>query len=99
MEEIKLLINVRIEEVVVLSRMTKDNYVRDKLDFQGYKPLKYILTYATVLEGKIVLVEAIIFPMVLTAELKLITERIVKNMLDIRPLMKRLEGFVADARG
>jgi hypothetical protein len=52
-----------------------------------------------VLDGKITLVDGIIFPKALTAELKVITERIIKNMLDIRPLMNRLEGFVADASG
>jgi hypothetical protein len=85
--------------VVVLARMTKDNYVRDKLAFEGYKPSKYVPTYATVLDGKITLVEGIIFPKVLTAELKVITQRIINNMLAIRPLLNELEGYVDDATG
>jgi hypothetical protein len=97
--EPKLVISARIEEVPVLARFTRDSYIRDKADFEGYKPLKYIPTYATGLLGKITAVEAIIFPKVLTAELEVISKRIIDNMLLIRPLLNRLEGYVADAAG
>jgi hypothetical protein len=97
--EPKLIIKVRMEEVPVLARFTRDSYLRDKLDFEGYKPTKYIPTYPSDLLTKITAVEAIIFPKVLTAELEVITLRIITNMLAIRPLMNELEGYVADATG
>jgi hypothetical protein len=97
--ELKLLIEARIEEVPVLARFTHDSYVRDKVDFETYKPAKYIPNYSTGLMTKITTVEGIIFPKVLTAELEVITKRIITNMLAIRPLMNRLEGYVDDATG
>src|SRR5882724_7063527 len=94
---LKLVISARIEEIPTLGRFTQENYLRDKLDFECYKPIKYVAGYAAILLGKVTAVEAVVFPKTITAQLKLVTGRIDTNMEKIRPMMNRLEGYVVDA--
>lgn len=99
-----LIISARIEEVPILARMTQSNYVRDKGNFEAYKPAKYVLPapppdFAAALMAKIVNVEAIVFPKTITAQLKLVTLSIDENMNKLPDMMNRLEGYVVDAVG
>ena len=102
MAEINLVISARIEEVPILGRFTNQNYLRDKTDFETYKPAKYVIAgpgFAAGLLAKIVTVEAVVFPKTITAQLKLVTVRIETNMNKLPQMMDRLEGYVVDAVG
>jgi len=92
-------IRARIEEVPTLGQFSVDSYNRDILDFQGYKPAKYTAGWLTTINGLIVTVGGIVNPKQLLAELSVITLRLDSNMLLLRPLMNRLEGYVRDAVG
>ncbi len=95
----KLVISGRIEEIPTLGQFTKDAYNRDILDFQGYKPLKYVAGFLTNFDLKATAVNNLINPLALLSELGIITLRIDTNMLALRPLMDKLEGYVRDATG
>lgn len=95
----KLAITARIEEVPILAQFTADNLTRDLPDFSSYKPAKYTPGYVTNILTQKGTVEAIVNPKKLTAELAVVTLRIMQNMEAIRPWMNRLEGYVRDAVG
>ncbi|MBK5285233.1 MAG: carboxypeptidase regulatory-like domain-containing protein [Bacteroidia bacterium] len=99
MATIKLVIKARIEELPTLAQFSIDSYIRDKADFMAYKPAKYIASYAADLAAKKLAVAAVVNPKQLTAELALITLRLSTNIIAVRPLMDRLEGYVRDAVG
>ena len=94
-----LVIKARIEEVPTLAQFTIDSFTRDLPDFQAYKPTKYNAGFLTALGLKLDAVKAIINPLQLTGELKLITADLFTNTHAIRPLIDKLEGYLADATG
>jgi len=95
----KISIRARIEEVPTLGQFSVDSYNRDIADFQSYKPAKYTAGWLTILTGLITSVSGIVNPKQLLAELSVITLRLDSNMLLLRPLMNKLEGYVRDATG
>ncbi len=95
----KLVITARIEELPTLAQFSIDSYTRDQADFRAYKPAKYVPGYLIDLTAKKAAVAAVVNPKQLTAELAVITLRLSTNILAIRPLMDRLEGYVRDAVG
>lgn len=99
MSQQTLVIRARIEEVPTIAQFTVDSYTRDITDFQTYKPAKYTPGFLSNIQTQITAVNAIINPKQLTAELKLITGRIITNTFAIRPLINKLEGYLADATG
>jgi hypothetical protein len=90
--------NLRVEEVPVLGGFIKNSFIRDQKDFTAYSPdfnKKYLDSYSTKLEA----VESLVNPIKLTKELSVITERIYKNLVALRPLLNRLEGYTNRANG
>jgi len=95
----KLVITARIEELPTLAQFSIDSYTRDKTDFMAYKPAKYVPGYVIDLTAKKDAVSAVVNPKQLTAEMALITLRLITNIFLLRPLLDRLEGYVRDASG
>src|SRR5437867_2417359 len=88
----------RIEEIPTVGRFVKDSYMRDTVDFVAYSPdfnPGYLIAYT----DKQTLVEALVNPIQFTNEMKLITERLTKNMEALRPLLDRVEGYAVRAAG
>jgi len=97
MATIKLVITARIEELPTLAQFSIDSYTRDQADFTAYKPAKYVPTYVNDLTLKKDAVAAAVNPKQLTAEMAVITARLITNIFLVRPLMDKLEGYVRDA--
>jgi hypothetical protein len=89
----------RESEVPIIGQFTHDSLVTDSAAFLAYKPTKYVALFITNLAAKILAVMGIIFPKLLTAELKVITLRMYTNVLGLRLTMNYLEGYVEDAVG
>lgn len=99
MEKVKLIILGRINEIPTIVQFTLDALSLYFDDFAAYKPSKYTAAYISTLEAKQNEVIQIVNPVVLTAELKLITFNLVKNLEALRMTMNLLEGYVVDASG
>jgi len=97
MEKPKIIINARIEEVPTFCQFTNASLTRDFTFFSSYKSHKYTAAFMTALTNKQVVVEAIVFPRVLTNQLKVITLRLETNVYKLRNIMNLLEGYVVDA--
>ncbi len=97
MEKIHLIIVARLDEVPTFGQFTITSLTRDFTFFSEYKPSKYIENFIASLEAKQILIENIVYPKQLTAELKLITIRLTNNVLSLRGYMNLLEGYVVDA--
>jgi hypothetical protein len=98
METVKLIIKVRLDEVTTIGGFTIDPLKnRDWDRFKAYKPSKYTDDFLTGLEAKLEEVAGVVNPVVLTAEQKLITERLLGTIIGLRDPMNLLEGYVADA--
>jgi|GEM_PF-1060483 hypothetical protein len=95
----KINFSARESEVPIIGQFTHDSLVTDMAAFSGYKALKYIPGFMTTLLAKIAAVMAIVFPKLLTAELKVITFRMYNNALGLRLTMNLLEGYLEDAVG
>jgi hypothetical protein len=99
MENTRLIIRGRIEEVPTMGRFTLD-LLGSLLDsFKAYKSVKYTDGYIMALEIKLAAVRSITNPVVLTSELKVITLRLMNNVIGLRLPMNLLEGYVVDATG
>lgn len=90
--------NLRIEEIPVLGGFVKNSFVRDQQDFLEYSP-DFNATYLKKYVSKLEAVESLINPIKLTKELSVITERIYSNLVGLRPLLNRLEGYANRASG
>lgn len=97
MEKLRLILDCRIDEVTIIGQFVIDSYKRDLADFQAYKPAKYAPDYLTALVAKKDAVDALVNPVVLTGQLKLITLTLSNNVEGLRGTMDLLEGYVADA--
>jgi hypothetical protein len=97
MTTVNLLIRARMDEVTTVGQFVIDAYTRDFDFFKAYKPSKYVEEFLTNLTAKKVVVDRIVNPVVLTGELKVITQRLLQEMLSLREPMNLLEGYVADA--
>ncbi len=95
----KIIVRGRIEEVIPMGGFTLTSYDRDIAQFQGYKPAKYTAAFRTNLVAKGVLVQGIIYPIILINEEKVITLRMMNNVLSLHGTMDLLEGYVEDAIG
>ena len=96
---VTLIIKGRLEEIPTIGQFTIDSYIRDAADFTAYKPSKYTAGFLTALQTKATNVNAIVNPVVLTSELKVITLSLTNRVLALRGTMNLLEGYVADAVG
>lgn len=94
-----IIIKARLEEIPTIGQFTIDSYIRDFADFKAYKTAKYTPAFLTALQAKAVAVNAIVNPVVLTGELKVITLRLTNSILGLRSTMNLLEGYVVDAVG
>jgi hypothetical protein len=99
MENERLIIKARIEEVPTIGQFTIDAANANHADLNAYKPNKYTPAFFTALEGKLALIKQIVNPVVLTSEMKVITVRLTNSVVGLRQTMNLLEGYVADATG
>jgi len=86
----------RTEELTVISRMIYNSLNRDRTLIAVTLP-KYNPLFMTSFDAKIVAVEALVFPAMLLAELKVITARLYANMATMRPKMNEVESWVITA--
>lgn len=96
--KLKYSFNLRIEEIPVLGRFIKNSFIRDQADFLGYSPdfnSDYLKSYMAKLDA----VESLVNPIKITKELSVITERIYANLVALRPLLNRLEGYTNRSLG
>jgi len=98
MEEIKLKIDCRIEEVSPIGRFLLDSMNAGLTDFNGYSP-DYNAAYVANGLAKLAVIEALIHPKQFTAEMKLITGRVYGNMDALRGKIDFLEGYINRATG
>lgn len=99
MENNGLIVRGRIEEVPTIGQFTLDALNLYLADFTAYKSNKYVPAFITDLENGLTAVNSIVNPVVLTAELKVITLRLMGNVVGLRLTMNLLEGYVEDATG
>jgi len=95
---VKLKIQCRIEEVPTIGRFLIASITTDLADFTAFSPL-YNAAYITNANVKLAEVEALINPKKLTAELKVITLRMLKNMEALRGKIDKLERYIDLASG
>lgn len=95
---VKLKIRVRIEEVPAIGRFLIDSLTTDFADFTALSPL-YNAGYLTNANGKLAVVEGLINPKQLTAELKVITLRMLSTMEGLRGKIDKLERYIDLASG
>lgn len=98
MEIVKLKIQCRIEEVPTIGRFLIGSMTTDLADFTAFSPL-YDEAYLTNANEKLAEVEALINPRKLTAELKVITLRMLNNMEALRGKIDKLERYIDLASG
>jgi hypothetical protein len=95
----KINFKARKSEVPIIGQFTHDSLATDIAAFLAYKPLKYVPGFMVTLLAQIAAVMAIVFPKLLTAELKVISFRMYNNALGLRLTMNYLEGYIEDAVG
>ncbi|MEI6853476.1 MAG: carboxypeptidase-like regulatory domain-containing protein [Bacteroidota bacterium] len=95
----KIIITGRIEEVPSFGQFTIESLNNFIADFLAYKPNKYLPAFMTELETGLQAVNQIVNPVTLTAELKVITFRLMQNVVGLRVTMNLLEGYLDDATG
>jgi hypothetical protein len=86
-------ITCRIEEVPAIGGMIISSLESLLSDFTAYSP-DYTPTYLTNIKGDLTTVEGLINPKQLTAELKIITNRIYSNQATLRLKIDLLEGYI-----
>lgn len=99
MKRLSLLIYARMNEVSTIGQFTIDSYQRDFAYFAAYKPSKYVPLFLTNLLIKHDAVNNLVNPVVLTSQIKLITQRMKDSLKGLREPLNFLEGYVADAVG
>lgn len=95
---VELKITCRIEEVPVLGGFLLTSMQVNLADFTGYSP-DYNAAFMTAANADMALIEALINPKQLTAELKVITSRMYTNMTALRGKIDLLEGYIKRATG
>ena len=95
---IKLKIQCRIEELPVLGGFLITSMQASLTDFTAYSP-DYNPAFITTANADLVVIDGLINPKVLTAELKVITLRIYGNMSALRSKIDFLEGYIKRATG
>ena len=98
MAAVKLKITCRIEEVPIIGRFLLNSMTTDLADFTALSPL-YNPTFLSNTTGKLQTVEALINPRQLTAELKVITLRMLTGRETLRDRINRLEIYINKATG
>lgn len=98
MEIVKLKIQCRIEEVPTIGRFLIGSMTIDLADFTALSPL-YDEAFIENANAKLAEVEALINPRKLTAELKVITLRMLNNMEALKGKIDRLERYIDLASG
>jgi len=89
----KLDITCQISELPTLAGFIIASYTRDQADFQAYSP-DFNAAFLTNLKAKSDALQTIINPKQVTAELKLITDRIYQNQIALRQPIDFIEGYI-----
>jgi hypothetical protein len=97
MENNRLIIRGRIEEVSTIVQFTIDALNLNLTDFSAYKPSKYTPNFIADLTTGLTAVNNIVNPVILTAELKKITFKLISSVIGLRITMNLLEGYLEDA--
>ncbi len=98
MAPVTLKIKCRIEELPVLGGFLLTSMQASLADFTGYSP-DYNAAFMTAANADLAVVEALINPKQLPAELKVITTRMYNNMTLLRGKIDLLEGYINRATG
>jgi len=93
----RIIIKARIYEILSIGQFTIDTIHVNVNDFMTYKPNKYVAQFFTDLAAKQLAISNIVYPIVLTSELKLITLRLMDSVESLREPMNFLQGYVEDA--
>lgn len=86
----------KIEELPVIAGYLSGSLTRDLVMMTNKYPAMDA-TYVTTYNGKIAAVDALINPVKETKELKLLTDKLYKDVAKVRPMMLDLEGYVVRA--
>ena len=98
MAPVTLKIKCRIEELPVLGGFLLSSMQGSLADFTAFSP-DYNAAFMTAANADLAVVEALINPKQLTAELKVITTRMYSNMNALRSKIDLLEGYINRATG
>ena len=98
MAPVTLKIKCRIEELPVLGSFLLSSMQGSLADFTGFSP-DYNAGFMTTANADLALIEALINPKQVTAELKVITTRMYNNMNLLRGKIDLLEGYINRATG
>lgn len=88
----------KIEEMPIVGKFLRDAYVRDvaevSVDYTDYDAA-YLSDYDKALDDA----DKLVYPKEFTQKMKLVTDTIEKAMIDLRPNLDKLEGYVNRATG
>jgi len=98
MTVIKLKIRSRMDELSPMTLFVTDSFVKNQTEFENFSP-KYDDTYAATIEAKRKEIDALLYPVQLTAELKVITKRIYAGQDTVTKTIGLLEGYAQRATG
>lgn len=90
---VKIDITCQISELPTLTGFIIASYTRNQADFQAYSP-DFNAAFLTNLKAKNDALQTIINPKQVTAELKLITDRIYRNQIALRQPIDFIEGYI-----
>ncbi len=98
MKRTKRNFSCRIEELTVIGGFVASSMEASIQDFKGYSPdldMPYLENFNMSLQAA----NEIVFPRKLTEEIKVVTERLISTMNQMRGNLNRLEGYVEMATG
>jgi hypothetical protein len=84
---------LKIEEVSVVGGFLKNNVNRDMADFAAYSS-KFNDKYLVILDDKIKAVNEVVSGKIYTKELSKTTSELKETMLNLRPVLNKIEGYV-----
>ena len=88
----------RLDEMSPLAKFVLNSYNKNQLDFLDFSP-KYTVLHGDSIELERKVIDALINPVQLTGELKMITQRIYSNQIAVAASMDFLEGYAKRATG
>lgn len=97
MKELKKRFSCSVEDLPVIAGFIGKSFESNQGDFTDYSP-DYQAPFLTNYKAKLALIEEIVFPKKIAAEIKLVTQRISIAMDATRDPLNRLEGYAGKAK-
>jgi len=98
MTVIPLKFRFRLDELSPLGLFVYNSFKKNQVAFEDYSPT-YTVAYGTSIELKRKAIDALINPVQLTSELKIVTQSIYVNQIVVASSMDFLEGYADRAKG